>query len=58
MRAVRQASSSSAGAGKEDNVEIKVYRVETGTSRVEYFVLGLDREGGRIVGLRARAVES
>lgn len=37
--------------------ETKVYRVEMG-SRVEYYVLGLERAGARIVGLRARAVET
>lgn len=38
--------------------EVRVYRVETGGARVEYFVLGLEKEGGRVVGVRARAVES
>jgi hypothetical protein len=37
---------------------VRVFRVETGSARVEYFVLGLDREGARLVGLRATAVES
>ena len=38
--------------------EVKVYRVEVGRSRVEYFVLGLDKENGRVVGLKAGAVET
>lgn len=52
--AVRAAAAACAGA-EED---VKVYRVETGGARVEYYVLGLDVKGGRVVGLRARAVES
>lgn len=48
VRAVRAAS-------QED--EVRVYRVEMG-SRVEYYLLGLARDTGRAVGLRARAVET
>lgn len=44
------------GAGSE---ETRVFRVEMGHgARVEYYVLGLESETGRVVGLRARAVES
>lgn len=42
-----------AGDGKT-----RIYRVETGKARAEYFVVGFDKEGGRIVGLKARSVES
>lgn len=42
-----------AGDGKS-----KVYRVEQGKTRIEYYVVGLDKENMRIVGLRANAVES
>ena len=38
--------------------EVKVYQVGIGGARVEYYVLGLDGKGRRVVGLRARAVES
>lgn len=39
--------------------DIKVYRAELGSSTVEYFVLALDSaEGGRIIGLRAKSIES
>lgn len=41
-----------------DGGEVRVYRVETGGARVEYFVLGLEKGKGRVVGVRARAVES
>ncbi|RMJ21654.1 hypothetical protein PHISP_07480 [Aspergillus sp. HF37] len=45
-----------AAAGNE---ETRVFRVEMGMgARVEYYVLGLEREARRVVGLRARAVES
>lgn len=53
FKAVRAAAS-----GKDEDVEVKVYRVEVGPSRVEYFVLGLDTEQGRVVGFRAKAVET
>ncbi|ODM17714.1 hypothetical protein SI65_06502 [Aspergillus cristatus] len=53
FKAVRAAAS-----GPDEDVEVKVYRVEVGSSRVEYFVLGLDTEKGRVVGLKARAVET
>lgn len=53
FKAVRAAAS-----GQDENVEVKVYRVDVGSSRVDYFVLGLDTEKGRVVGFRARAVET
>ncbi|KAL2046800.1 hypothetical protein N7G274_000818 [Stereocaulon virgatum] len=42
-----------AGDGKT-----RIYRLETGKSRAEYYVVGLDGKGGRVVGLKAKAVES
>ena len=42
-----------AGDGKA-----RVFRVEEGGSRVQYWVVGLDAKGGKVVGLRAKAVES
>lgn len=36
----------------------RIYRVEQGKARAEYFVVGFDKEGGRVVGLKAKAVES
>ncbi|KAL4876051.1 hypothetical protein BJY04DRAFT_223404 [Aspergillus karnatakaensis] len=44
--------------GDESAVEVKVYRVEAGTSRVEYWVTALNAKAGLIVGLRAKAIES
>ncbi|PKX98991.1 uncharacterized protein P174DRAFT_437436 [Aspergillus novofumigatus IBT 16806] len=62
LRAVRAAVAQTFGGGEpgidESDVEVKVYRVEVGKSRVEYYILGLDAEGGTIVGLRAKAIES
>ncbi|PTU19441.1 hypothetical protein P175DRAFT_0533878 [Aspergillus ochraceoroseus IBT 24754] len=42
----------------ESGVDVKVYRLEVGTSRVEYYLLALDGKGGLVVGLRAKAIES
>ena len=42
-----------AGDGKA-----RIFRVETGKARVEYYVVGFDEKGGRVVGLKARSVES
>lgn len=53
FKAVRAAAS-----GKDEDVEVKVYRVDVGSSRVDYFMLGLDTEKERIVGFRTRAVET
>ena len=42
-----------AGDGKA-----RIYRLETGKSRAEYYIVGFDEQGGKIVGLKAKAVES
>ena len=36
----------------------RIYRVEHDRTRVEYYVVSFDKEGGKIVGLKAQAVES
>ena len=36
----------------------RIYKLETGKSRAEYYVVGFDAKGGKIVGLKAKAVES
>jgi hypothetical protein len=38
--------------------EVKVYQIHHGRTRAEYYVVSLDSEGSRIVGLKAKAVES
>ena len=60
VRAVREAAGfgEKGEAGEGDDGEVRVYRVEVGVSRVEYFVVALERNGGRVVGVRARSVES
>lgn len=59
---MRAAASQASGGGEpgidESSVEVKVYRVEVGTSRVEYYLLALEAEQGLLVGLRAKAVET
>jgi hypothetical protein len=60
FRAVRTAAVASDASSNvdESGIDVKVYRVEVGKSRVEYWVLALDVAEGRIVGLRAKAVET
>ena len=43
---------------KSGDGKTRVYRVNQGTTRAEYYVVGFDEKGGRIVGLKAKAVES
>ncbi|KAI5291034.1 hypothetical protein KEM54_006594 [Ascosphaera aggregata] len=38
--------------------EVKIYKVNIGEPRAEYWVLALDKQQGRLVGLKALAVES
>ena len=42
-----------AGDGKA-----RIYRIEKGKARVEYYIVGLDEKSGRVVGLKAKSVES
>ena len=42
-----------AGDGKA-----RIFRLEQGRSRAEYYVVGYDQKGKRVVGLKAKAVES
>lgn len=37
---------------------VKVFRVELSGTRAEYYVVGVDKAEGRIVGLKALSVES
>lgn len=43
---------------KSGDGKTRIYRVEHDRTRMEYYVVGFDKEGGRIVGLKAKAVES
>ncbi|KAI4177368.1 MAG: hypothetical protein LQ343_000348 [Gyalolechia ehrenbergii] len=42
-----------AGDGKS-----RIFRIGHGQTRIEYYVIGLDKEKRRVVGLKAKAVES
>lgn len=43
---------------KAGNGMAKVFRVELEGTRAEYYVVGIDEKEGRIIGLKALAVES
>lgn len=43
---------------KAGNGEVKVFRVEVGGTRAEIYVVGVDEEEGRVVGMKALSVES
>ncbi|KAJ5325817.1 uncharacterized protein N7506_008919 [Penicillium brevicompactum] len=47
-----------AGAENDKSGELKIYRVEITSTKIEYWVLALHKPESRIVGLRAKAVES
>ncbi|BAE59905.1 hypothetical protein AFCA_009116 [Aspergillus flavus] len=57
LRAVRAAAAESSG-GDESAVDVKVFRVEVGPSRIEYYILAVDAEKSLVVGLRTKAVET
>ena len=43
---------------KAGNGKVQVFRVSHGETRSEYYVVSIDKEEGRVVGLKALAVES
>ena len=43
---------------KAGNGEVKVFRVELEGTRAEYYVVSVDKNGGKVVGLKALSVES
>jgi hypothetical protein len=43
---------------KAGSKSVKVFRIDHGSTRAEYYVVSLDKKAGRIVGLKAKAVES
>lgn len=43
---------------KEGNGEVKAFRVELEGTRAEYYVVSVDQEGKKLVGLKALSVES
>lgn len=60
LNAVRDAAVSGLSDASVDpsGVEVKVFRIEVGSSRVEYWVVALEMGEGRIVGFRTKAVET
>ncbi|KAH8706006.1 hypothetical protein BGW36DRAFT_422529 [Talaromyces proteolyticus] len=55
---VREAAAASDPNVDESEIDVKVYRVEVGHNRIEYWVVALSATNGNIVGFRAKAVES
>lgn len=43
---------------KAGNGDVKVFRVDLESTRAEYYVVSVDKEGGKLVGLKALSVES
>ena len=38
--------------------EVRIFRVHHGKTRAEYYIVSFDSKGSRMVGLKAKAVES
>ncbi|EEP81431.1 predicted protein [Uncinocarpus reesii 1704] len=57
FHAIRTAVSGSEAKETRD-VELQVYRIQHDQTRAEYWVMGLDTSERRLVGMKARAVES
>ena len=57
MQAVQAAVGGGRGADG-DKVPVKVYQVTHDKTRAEYYVVALDKKGSRIMGLKARSVET
>ena len=36
----------------------RIFKVEHGKTRVEYYVVGFEEQGGKVVGMRAIAIET
>ncbi|KAJ6177791.1 hypothetical protein N7519_008252 [Penicillium mononematosum] len=58
LDAVRAAAVEKDSGVDQSAVELKVYRVEQTSTKIEYWVLALDAPENCLVGLRAKAVES
>lgn len=58
LHAVRSAAVEKASDADQSGVEVKIYRVELTSTKLEYWLLALDVPEGRVVGLRAKAFES
>ncbi|KAJ5201096.1 hypothetical protein N7449_005899 [Penicillium cf. viridicatum] len=58
LDAVRAAAVEKDSGADQSAAELKVYRVEQTSTKIEYWVLALHAPESRLVGLRAKAVES
>lgn len=58
LDAVRAAAVEKDSGADQTAVQLKVYRVEQTSTKIEYWVLALHAPESRLVGLRAKAVES
>lgn len=58
MRAVRAAAVENDPNADESAVDVKVYRVELTSTKLEYWVLALEGPESKLVGLRAKAAET
>jgi hypothetical protein len=58
LHAVRAAAVEKVEGEDQSTVDVKVYRVELDRTRVEYWILALNAPESRLVGLRAKAVET
>ncbi|KAJ5392865.1 hypothetical protein N7465_011839 [Penicillium sp. CMV-2018d] len=58
LDAVRAAAVEKDSGADQSAVELKVYRVEQTSTKIEYWILALHAPESRLVGLRAKAVES
>lgn len=58
LHAVRAAAVEREPNADQTAVDIKVYRVELSSTKLEYWILALGGPESRLVGLRAKAVES
>lgn len=58
MRAVRAAAVENDPNADESAVDVKVYRVELSSTKLEYWVLALEGPESKLVGLRAKAAET
>ena len=44
--------------GQAGDGKIHVFKVDFGGTRLEYYVVTIDKKGGQVMGLKAKAVES
>lgn len=44
--------------GQAGSGEISIFKVDFGGTRLEYYIVTVDKKGSQVVGLKARAVES